>query len=171
MVRLCWLPRFVWVSGVNGLPSGQARGGASPLAPRQAARGPPSKPPDQGAGGRANFWKKPFRAVALHAAQRIQARDVTFAPVRQFELRDRGKVRQICEESADQQVFEYIAQYALTPLFRAKILPCQYGSIPGKGQVCGKRKLERILRHQLHGKTDAVKCDIKKATPPPAWRW
>lgn len=27
---------------VNGLPSGQARGGASPLAPRQAARGPPS---------------------------------------------------------------------------------------------------------------------------------
>lgn len=104
-------------------------------------------------------------AVALHAAQRIRARDVTFAPVRQFELRDRGKVRQICEESADQQVFEYIAQYALTPLFRAKILPCQYGSIPGKGQVCGKRKLERILRHQLHGKTDAVKCDIKKAYP------
>ena len=49
-------------------------------------------------------------AVALHAAQRIRARDVTFAPVRQFELRDRGKVRQICEESADQQVFEYIAQ-------------------------------------------------------------
>ena len=45
-------------------------------------------------------------AVALHAAQRIQARDVTFAPVRQFELRDRGKVRQICEESADQQVFD-----------------------------------------------------------------
>ena len=40
------------MSGVNGLPSGQARGGASPLAPRQAARGPPSKPPDQGAGGR-----------------------------------------------------------------------------------------------------------------------
>lgn len=28
------------MSGVNGLPSGQARGGASPLAPRQAARGP-----------------------------------------------------------------------------------------------------------------------------------
>ena len=37
-------------------------------------------------------------AVALHAAQRIRARDVTFAPVRQFELRDRGKTRQICEE-------------------------------------------------------------------------
>ena len=110
-------------------------------------------------------------AVALHAAQRIQARDVTFAPVRQFELRDRGKVRQICEESADQQVFEYIAQYALTPLFRAKILPCQYGSIPGKGQVCGKRKLERILRHQLHGKTDAASATSKRPTPPPAWRW
>ena len=49
------------MSGVNGLPSGQARGGASPLAPRQAARGPPSKPPDQGAGGRADFLQKPFR--------------------------------------------------------------------------------------------------------------
>lgn len=46
------------MSGVNGLPSGQARGGASPLAPRQAARGPPSKPPDQGAGGRAGSHKR-----------------------------------------------------------------------------------------------------------------
>ena len=59
--RLCWLPRFVWVSGVNGLPIGQARGGASPLTPRQAARGPPFNPPAQGAGGRADFCKKPFR--------------------------------------------------------------------------------------------------------------
>ena len=48
-------------NGVNGLPSGQARGGASPLTPRQAARGPPFNPPAQGAGGRADFWKKPFR--------------------------------------------------------------------------------------------------------------
>lgn len=41
------------MSGVNGLPRGQARGGASPLTPRQAARGPPSKPPDQWAARRA----------------------------------------------------------------------------------------------------------------------
>ncbi len=71
----------------------------------------------------------------------------------------------ICEESPKQQVFEYIAKGALDPLFRAKLLPIQYGSLPGKGQIKGKRQNERILRRALHHKTDAAKCDVRKAYP------
>ena len=60
---------------------------------------------------------------------------------------------------------EYMAVNALQPLFRAKLLPCQYGSIPGRGQVSGKRKIERILRRKHRGRIDAVKGDIRKAYP------
>lgn len=88
-----------------------------------------------------------------------------FEPVRQFQLRENGKLRNICEESPWQQIFEYIAKGALDPLFRAKLLPIQYGSLPGKGQIAGKRQNERILRRMLHNKTDAAKCDVKKAYP------
>ena len=45
------------------------------------------------------------------------------------------------------------------------VRPIQYGSLPGKGQIAGKRQNERILRRMLHNKTDAAKCDVKKAYP------
>ena len=64
-------------------------------------------------------------AVAEQAQADILARDVHFEPVRQFQLRENGKLRDICEESPKQQVFEYIAKGALDPLFRAKLLPIQ----------------------------------------------
>lgn len=104
-------------------------------------------------------------AVAEWAADCIKRRDVHFKPVREFDLNENGKLRHICEESAEQQVFEYICKGALDPLFKAKILPCQYGSIPGKGQVAGKRRIERILRRKLHGKVDEVQGDVTKAYP------
>lgn len=88
-------------------------------------------------------------AVAEQAQADILARDVHFEPVRQFQLRENGKLRDICEESPKQQVFEYIAKGALDPLFRAKLLPIQYGSLPGKGQIKGKRQNERILRRDI----------------------
>lgn len=103
--------------------------------------------------------------MAEQAQADILARDVHFEPVRQFQLRENGKLRDICEESPKQQVFEYIAKGALDPLFRAKLLPIQYGSLPGKGQIKGKRQNERILRRALHHKTDAAKCDVRKAYP------
>lgn len=106
-------------------------------------------------------------AVAQWAVERIRSRDLQLKPVRQFSRRDgnSGKVRDLCQESPEQQIFEYIARYALDPLFRAKILYCQYGSIPGKGQTNGKKRNEKILRKKLRGKTEAVQCDIRKAYP------
>ena len=105
--------------------------------------------------------------VAEWAVERISERDLQLKPVRQFTREDghSGKVRDICQESPEQQVFEYIAKYSLEPLFRAKLLHCQYGSIPGKGQLGGKRRIERMIRKKFHGKIDEVKCDIKKANP------
>lgn len=88
-------------------------------------------------------------------------------PIRQFQREDglTHKLRNICQEYPDQQIMEYIAVYSLEELFHAKLLPIQYGSIPGRGQLAGKRKIERILRRKFTGRLDVVKCDIHKAYP------
>lgn len=105
--------------------------------------------------------------VAKMLTQRIINRDLQLKPIRQFQRIDglTQKLRDICQESPEQQVFEYIGVYALKPLFRAKILPIQYGSIPNKGGVAGKRKIERLLRKKFHGKVVALKGDVTKTYP------
>lgn len=106
-------------------------------------------------------------AVAKKLTQRIINRDLQLKPIRQFQRVDglTQKLRDICQESPEQQVFEYIGVNALKPLFRAKIMPIQYGSIPKKGGVAGKRKIERLLRKKFQGKVVAVKGDVTKAYP------
>lgn len=97
----------------------------------------------------------------------INERNLCLKPIRCFQRVDglTQKLRDICQESPKQQVLEYIAVEALMPLFRAKLLPVQYGSIPGRGQVLGKRKIERILRIKLKCKITVAKGDVKKAYP------
>lgn len=106
-------------------------------------------------------------AVAKILTQRIVNRNLNLRPIRQFQRVDglTQKLRDICQESPEQQIFEYIAVYALKPLFKAKIRPVQYGSIPGKGGVAGKRKIERLLRRKFHGKVTVIKGDVTKAYP------
>lgn len=105
-------------------------------------------------------------AVAEQSTQHIVDRNLGLKPVRSFQRRDgiSQKLRDINQESAEQQVYEYIAVYALIPLFKAKLLHCQCGSIPGKGQAAGKRQIERILRRKFHGeRVDEIKGDIHHA--------
>lgn len=106
-------------------------------------------------------------AVARILTRRIINRELNLKPIRQFQRVDglTHKLCNICQESPEQQIFEYIAVYALMPLFRAKLLPIQYGSIPKKGGVAGKRKIERLLRKKFRGKVSVIKGDIQKAYP------
>lgn len=99
--------------------------------------------------------------------QRIIDRNLSIKPIRKSQRIDgiTQKLRDICQESPEQQIFEYIAVFALKPLFKAKILPVQYGSIPNKGGVAGKRKIEKLLRRKFKGKITAIKGDITKAYP------
>ena len=76
-------------------------------------------------------------AVAEQAHADILARSVSFEPVRQFQLRENGKLRNICEESPWQQIFEYIAKGALDPLFRAKLLRSSMEVCPEKDRLPG----------------------------------
>lgn len=105
-------------------------------------------------------------AVAEMLTERIRNRDLRLPPVRSFQRMDgmSQKLRDLNQESAEQQICEYIAVTALMPMFQAKILPCQCGSIPGRGQTAGKRQLERILRKKFHcDKLDVIKGDVRHA--------
>lgn len=107
-------------------------------------------------------------AVAKMLTQRIIDRDLKLKPIYQFQREDglTHKLRDICQETPEQQVYEYIAVNALKPLFKAKILHIQHGSIPGRGCDSGKRKIERLLRRKFKTKKIAVvKGDITKAYP------
>lgn len=105
-------------------------------------------------------------AVAENLTQHIRERDLQLRPVFSFQRRDgiSQKLRDLNSETAEQQLYEYMAHHALEPLFKAKILPCQCGSIPGRGQIGAKRQLERILRKKFHCENlDEVKCDVRHA--------
>lgn len=110
---------------------------------------------------------KAMDAVAEELTQRIRNRNLRLRPIRQFKREDglTHKMRDICQEHPEQQIMEYMAVNALQELFKAKLLPFQYGSIPGRGQLAGKRKIERLIRRKFPGPIDAVKCDVKKAYP------
>ena len=116
-------------------------------------------------------YDKTFDAIdqlVIDLTADIVNRDLHLPAVRQFTKTEGldGKTRDICQESAKQQVHEYILVGALKPLFRAKFLPFQYGSIPGKGPEAGKRRIERLLRKKFKaGKVDVIQGDVKKAYP------
>lgn len=105
--------------------------------------------------------------MAEQETQKIRDECLDLKPVRQFKRIDgiKMKERDLCQESPEQQVHEYILVHALQPLLHAKLLPMQFGSIPGKGQVAGTRQIERIIRKKILGKLDAVKGDVHKAYP------
>lgn len=116
--------------------------------------------------GSRNRINRALIALAEDVRADIIARHLNCPPLRPFRRRDEcsGKVRDLCRENAYQQCCEYIAVQALMPLFRARLLPCQYGSIPGRGQVRGARKIQRILRRHP-GPVTAIKSDVRKAYP------
>ena len=71
-------------------------------------------------------------AVAEQAHADILARSVSFEPVRQFQLRENGKLRNICEESPWQQIFEYIAKGCC----RSSMEVCpEKDRLPGSGRT------------------------------------
>ena len=102
--------------------------------------------------------------VSETLTQRIADGDLRLRPINQFSRLDgiSGKVRTLSRESAEQQIYEYIAVGALTPLFNAKILPCQHGSLPGRGPNTGVHDIEKYIRRHSE-RLCCLKMDVRHA--------
>lgn len=119
--------------------------------------------------------------IAQEAVRRISARKLDLRPVRIRKRIDKssGKVRDIGDEEAMQQVFDHIADGAAEPIWRRRIVYHQASSIEDRGAVYGTKiirgwieKDKRAVRWAYtHGTKYIRKCryfvklDIKKCYP------
>lgn len=103
----------------------------------------------------------------MEMAQEIRDRKVTF-PAIHYSMRydgNSGKIREIGVESIKQQVYDYVAVNALMELFNRKIGKYQCASIPGRGQVYGKKAIEKWIRKNPAKTRVGAKGDVHHCYP------
>lgn len=109
--------------------------------------------------------------IALELEQRLLdlmdglESDLGLDPVTKFHRIDgiSMKNRELTNEEPMHQCYDHLAVLGLEPLLKAKILPWQYASIPGKGQVAGARKIKRWLVSKASGTKYVDKIDVHAA--------
>lgn len=74
-----------------------------------------------------------------------------------------GKMRDIARCSIMHQLYGHLLFLGLKPLLKARILPQQFASIPGRGQTGLKRKLEKCMRKKKLRIKCAKKTDVHHA--------
>lgn len=101
--------------------------------------------------------------IAIEITERIKARDLALPPVHYRDRVDKssGKLRRLGIESAMQQCMNYVAVYALMPMLKAKVGPFQCASILERGQVYGKKVLEKWIRKDPKGTKYYDKMDVR----------
>lgn len=113
-------------------------------------------------------WANPLiEKAAAEMAQEIRDRKVTFSAIH-YSMRydgNSGKIREIGVESIKQQVYDYVAVNALMELFNRKIGKYQCASIPGHGQVYGKKAIEKWIRKNPAKTRVGAKGDVHHCYP------
>lgn len=106
---------------------------------------------------------KDAHGIAVEIAERIKHRDLDLPPIQYRNRIDKssGKDRRLGVESAMQQCMDYVAVYALMPMFKAKVGVFQCASIPERGQTYGKEVLEKWIRKDPHGTKYYDKMDVR----------
>lgn len=128
-----------------------------------------------------NAFVQPAHNIAREAVRRIAARQLNLRPVRIRQRVDKssGKLRDIGDEEAMQQVLDHIAVGAAEPIWRRRIVYHQVSSMPGKGQVHGTQIIRKWIQQDNRAARWAhvhkvkysrkckyfVKLDIRKCYP------
>ena len=94
----------------------------------------------------------------------LTAKKLTLKPINYVQKFDSSsrKWRTIGVQDIRQQLYDYVAVYAMQPILR-RVGEFQCASVPGRGQSYGVRKISSWLRDPRIAY--AVKCDIKKCYP------
>lgn len=97
---------------------------------------------------RKNVKKTLFPVIAKDLLEEINNKCI---PLRKIHYQNRtdkasGKERRIGIASIKQQVYDYIVINAIKPMLDAKIGPYQCASMKGRGQIFGKKAIERWIR-------------------------
>lgn len=128
-----------------------------------------------------NAFVQPVYNIARESVRRIAARQLNLRPVRIRQRVDKssGKLRDIGDEEAMQQVLDHIAVGAAEQIWHRRIVYHQVSSIPGKGQVHGTQIIRKWIQQDNRAARWAhvhkvkysrkckyfVKLDIQKCYP------
>lgn len=105
--------------------------------------------------------------AAEELEREIKDREVHFPEIR-YSMRydgNSGKLREIGVESIKQQIYNYVAVNALKELFDRKIGKYQCASVPGRGQVYGKKVIEKWIRKKPDKTRVGAKSDVRHCYP------
>ena len=111
---------------------------------------------------RKNVKKTLFPVISKDLLEEINNNCI---PLRKIHYQNRtdkasGKERRIGIASIKQQVYDYIVINAIKPMLNAKIGPYQCASIKGRGQIFGKKAIERWIRKEESATKYYCKEDI-----------
>lgn len=123
--------------------------------------------------------KPTIDALALYLQSCIKKHELHLRPIHIRVMQDgiKQKRRKIAIASMLQQIYDYIAKLGLQELFDARFAPHQYATIPGRGQVYGKKRHERWMHEQKGKRVDgkiisgrpaslyAIDADARKCYP------
>lgn len=114
-----------------------------------------------------DFLKGTLYTIADALAYEIKTRTVHFKPIKYKEKYDSNskKTREIGVQSIKHQLYDYIAVYYAREVWEKKIGDYQCASMPGRGQVFGKKLIENCIRTFPKKTRFAVKGDIRKCYP------
>lgn len=74
-----------------------------------------------------------------------------------------GKMREIASLTIFHQLVGHLLYLGLQPLFKARLKPYQFASIPGRGQTALKRKAEKLMRSKKRKINYTKKTDVRHA--------
>ena len=102
--------------------------------------------------------------LAEYISYSIRRRRLDLPPITWTERLDgnSGKIRKIGTECILQQIYDYVAVNAIKDMCNAKIGYYQCACMPGRGQVFGKRAIEKWLKHDPKHTKYAIKADVKQ---------
>lgn len=118
-----------------------------------------------------NDFKKAFNNlihdIAVSIFNEIDTQSITLEPIKYIDKVDAssGKVRKIGLATIKQQVYDYVAVKACNRMFLNKIGTYQCASIKGRGQIYGKKAIEKWIRKNPKSCKWVWKGDVKKFYP------
>jgi hypothetical protein len=103
--------------------------------------------------------------IAVSIFNEIDTQSITLEPIKYIDKVDAssGKVRKIGLATIKQQVYDYIVVKACNRMFLNKIGTYQCASIKGRGQIYGKKAIEKWIRKNPKSCKWAWKGDVKNS--------
>lgn len=113
------------------------------------------------------YFKSLIKNISKDIYYEIVNKNIQLEPINYIQKKDNcsGKIRNIGIASIKQQIYDHVCVIACNRMFLNKIGTYQCASIKGRGQIYGKKAIEKWIRKNPKSCKWAWKGDVKKFYP------